>query len=207
MVGYLESVATMHTRGVSICDKEYVFTMMVVLDCNPREAYALAYDIDEFRKVIGTEHEEAYLSSKEKEADTMLGQQNIVQLREFMTESYRSQVQTSALNLKDFRFSGQETMQILNNLLKSRVDDIDNASVKDVVGIIKTLADQGALDTGDSGFAKHFIQIYPAYSALCVSCNREFEAHAGLGVTCPHCGQQYRWSNEENRFYPEIARL
>lgn len=207
MTGYLEAVSTMHTRGVAIDEKDYIFTLMIVLDESPQSAYALAYDISEFRKVIGTEHEEAYLSSKQKDAETMLAQQHIVQLKELLSESFRAQVQSSALNLKEYKFSGQETMQILNNLLKSRIDDIDNASVKDVVSVIKTLADQGALDMGDSGFSRHFIQIMPTYNALCVSCGKEFEAHAGMGVVCPHCSQQYRWSQEENRFFPEIAHL
>lgn len=207
MTGLLEAISTMHTRGVMIDEKDYIFTLMVVLDEQPQNAYALAYDIQEFKKVIGTEHEEAYLSSKQKDAETMLGQQHIVQLKELLSESFRAQVQSSALNLKEYKFSGQETMQILNNLLKSRIDDIDNASVKDVVSVIKTLADQGALDMGDSGFSRHFIQIMPAYNALCINCGREFEAHAGMGVTCPHCGQQYRWSKEESRFYPEIQHL
>ena len=207
MVGYLEAVSTMHTRGVVIDEKDYIFTLMVVLDEPIQNAFALAYDVSEFKKFIGTEDEDVYLSTKTKDAENMLAQQNIIQLRDLLDESYRAQVQADALNLKDFRFSGQETVQILNNLLKTRIDDLESSSVKDVVSLLKALADQGALETGDGGFSKHFIQISPKYPALCTSCNREFDCYVGLGAICPHCGQEYHWSEEECRFYPQPNKL
>lgn len=207
MTGYLEAVSTMHTRGIAIDEKDYIFTLMVVLDEPVQNAFALAYDVEEFKKFIGTEDEEAYLSTKKKEAENMLSQQGITQLKGLLEESYRAQVQSEALNLKDFRFSGQETVQILNNLLKSRVDDLESSSVKDVVSLLKALSDQGALEMGDGGFSRHFIQISPKYPALCVACNREFDCYAGLGAKCPHCGQEYRWSEVEHRYYPQPQKL
>lgn len=207
MVGYLEAVSTMHTRGIVINEKDYIFTLMIVLGEEPQNAFAMSYDISELKKVMGTEGEEAYLSTKKKDADNMLSQQSITQLRDLLNESYRAQIQADALNLKDFRFSGQETVQILNNLLKTRIDDIESSSVKDVVAILKALTEQGALDAGDGGFGKHFVQIYPKFNALCINCGREFDAQKGLGTKCPHCGQEYRWSVEENRYYPEVAKL
>lgn len=207
MVGYLEAVSTMHTRGVVIDEKDYIFTLTVVLGDTPQNAFALAYDMSEFKKVIGTEDEEVYLSTKKKDAETMLAQQQIIQLKDLLEESYRAQVQSDALNLKDFRFSGQETVQILNNLLKSRVDDLESSSVRDVVSLLKALSDQGALEMGDGGFSRHFVQISPKFPALCVACNREFDCYVGLGAKCPHCGQEYRWSEEEQRFYPQPQKL
>ena len=59
MVGYLEAVSTMHTRGVAIDEKDYIFTLMVVLNESPQNAFAFAYDMSEFKKVIGTVEEEA----------------------------------------------------------------------------------------------------------------------------------------------------
>ena len=207
MVGYLEAVSTMHTRGVAIDEKDYIFTLMVVLGELPQNAFALAYDMSEFKKVIGTEDEETYLSTKTKDAENMLAQQQIIQLKDLLEESYRAQIQADALNLKNFRFSGQETVQILNNLLKTRIDDLETSSVKDVVSLLKALSDQGALEVGDGGFGRHFIHIYPKFNALCVVCNREFDCHVGLGAKCPHCGQEYRWSEEEKRFYPQPQKL
>ena len=207
MVGYLEAVSTMHTRGVVIDEKDYIFTLMVVLNESPQNAFALAYDIVNFKKVIGTEDEDSYLLSKTKDAENMLEQQNIIQLRDFLAESYKTQVQAEALNLKDFKFSGQEAVQILNNLLKTRIDDLESSSVRDVVGIIKTLSETGALDTGDSGFSRHFIIVKDKYPAICTTCNHEIDIYPGVGAVCPFCSQHYTWSSEENRFYPSVEHL
>lgn len=207
MTGYLESVSTMHTRGVVIDEKDYIFTLMVVLNESPQNAFALAYDIGNFKKVIGTEDEDSYLLSKTKDAENMLEQQNIIQLRDFLAESYKTQVQAEALNLKDFKFSGQEAVQILNNLLKTRIDDLESSSVRDVVGIIKTLSETGALDTGDSGFSRHFIIVKDKYPAICTSCNHEIDIYPGIGAVCPFCSQRYTWVEEEQRFYPQFDRL
>lgn len=207
MVGFLESVSTMHTRGVVIDEKDYIFTLMVVLNESPQNAFALAYDIGNFKKVIGTEDEDSYLLSKTKDAENMLEQQNIIQLRDFLAESYKTQVQAEALNLKDFKFSGQEAVQILNNLLKTRIDDLESSSVRDVVGIIKTLSETGALDTGDSGFSRHFIIVKDKYPAICTTCNHEIDIYPGVGAVCPFCSQHYTWSSEENRFYPSVEHL
>lgn len=207
MTGYIEAISTMHTRGVVIDEKDYIFSLLVVLGDEPQNAYAMAYDMDEFKKVIGTEYEESYLISHKKDAENMLTQQNIIQLKDLLSESYRAQIQSASLNLTDYHFSGQETVQILNNLLKTRIDDLESSSVKDVVSLLKALSDQGALEVGDGGFSKHFVQIFPKFQALCTSCSREFDCYAGLGAKCPHCGQQYRWSVEENRFYPQPSKL
>lgn len=207
MTGYLESVSTMHTRGVVIDEKDYIFTLMVVLNESPQNAFALAYDIGNFKKVIGTEDEDSYLLSKTKDAENMLEQQNIIQLRDFLAESYKTQVQAEALNLKDFKFSGQEAVQILNNLLKTRIDDLESSSVRDVVGIIKTLSETGALDTGDSGFSRHFIIVKDKYPAICTTCNHEIDIYPGVGAVCPFCSQRYTWVEEEQRFYPNFDRL
>ena len=207
MTGYLEAVSTMHTRGIVIDEKDYIFTLMVVLNESPQNAFALAYDMSEFKKVIGTEDEEVYLSTKKKDAETMLTQQSIIQLKDLLDESYRAQVQSDALNLKDFRFSGQETVQILNNLLKSRVDDLESSSVKDVVSLLKALSDQGALEVGDGGFSRHFVQIYPKFNALCIQCGKEFDAMRGLSAKCPHCGQVYTWVQEEEKYIPQPTKL
>lgn len=205
MVGYLEAVSTMHTRGVVIDEKDYIFTLMVVLGESPQNAFALAYDMSEFKKVIGTEDEDAYLSTKNKDAENMLAQLNIIQLRDLLAESYKMQVQSDALNLKDYRFSGQEAVQILNNLLKTRIDDLESSSVRDVVGIIKTLSDTGALDTGDSGFSRHFVTIPKKYDCICPQCNHEQYLVEGVDNKCTSCGMIFRWDSE--RFYPQPQKL
>jgi len=207
MTGYLEASSTMHARGIIIDEKDYVFSLMLSLDIRVEEAYAFAYDCNEFKKCVGTEDEEVYLLSKTNEAQTMMGQQGIVQLNDLMSESLRAQIQSSALNLKNYKFTTAEAIQILNNLLQSRTSNLDESSVKDIVSIIKTLTATGALDTGDGGFSRHFIQIPSKFTALCTSCNREFDCFSGIGSVCPHCGQHYTWSDEEQRFYPQPSKL
>lgn len=207
MIGYIDALNTMHTRGVSIDERDYIYTLMIVLGEEPQNAYAMAYDQANMRKNVGTEQEEVYLSSLKKEAENLMEQQHIIKLRDLLSDAYRAHVQQSALSLKEYKFSGQETVQILNNLLKSKIEDLESSSVKDVVGIIKMLTEQGALEVGDSGFSKHFIIVKDAYPALCVHCNREFDIYPGVGAKCPHCGQPYQWSIEENRFYPQPAKL
>ena len=207
MITFIEAINSMHTRGVVIDEKDYIFTLMVVLGSEPQEAYCIAYCPSDLNKALGSEDEDVFISSKKKESETLLEQQHIKQLKDLIEESYRSEIQKKALNLDDFSFSGKEAVQILNNLLKSRVEDIDSASVKDVVSVIKQLTEQGALDTGDGGFSKHFVVVKDKFNALCTSCNREMDAFKGIGCKCPHCGQKYVWSNEEERFYPEVGRL
>lgn len=207
MVGYLEAVSTMHTRGVVIDEKDYIFTLMIVLGEEPQNAFAMAYDISELKNVMGTEEEEAYLSTKKKDADNMLAQQQIIQLKDLLEESYRAQIQSASLNLTDYHFSGQETVQILNNLLKTRIDDLESSSVKDVVSLLKALSDQGALEVGDGGFSRHFVQIFPKFNALCTQCGKEFDAMRGLSAKCPHCGQVYTWMQDEKKYIPQPQKL
>ena len=207
MIEFAEALQTMKTRGLSINEKEFFCALMVTLKESPQSAYSLVYEPDEYIKSIGGEHEEAYLASKEQKAAELMQKQNVSQLKELLDESFLEHVQTNALALKDVRFTGKEAVQILSNLLKTRTDDLESSSVKDVVSLLKALSDQGALDTGDGGFSRHFIQINPPFVALCTNCNKEFDAYRGVGAVCPHCHQQYRWSVEENRFYPEICKL
>lgn len=207
MVGYLEAVSTMHTRGVVIDEKDYIFTLMVVLNEPPQNAFAFAYDMSEFKKVIGTEDEDAYLSTKTKDAENMLAQRQIIQLKDWLEEAYRAQVQSASLNLTDYHFSGQETVQILNNLLKTRIDDLESSSVKDVVSLLKALSDQGALEMGDGGFSRHFVQIPAKFNILCPQCNREGYAVEGLDFRCEFCGHVAKWDESSKRYWPNLTSL
>lgn len=207
MVGYLEAVSTMHTRGVAIDEKDYIFTLMIVLNEPPQNAFAFAYDMSEFKKVIGTEDEDAYLSTKTKDAENMLAQRQIIQLKDWLEEAYRAQIQSASLNLTDYHFSGQETVQILNNLLKTRIDDLESSSVKDVVSLLKALSDQGALEMGDGGFSRHFVQIPAKFNILCPQCNREGYAVEGLDFRCEFCGHIAKWNENSKRYYPNLTSL
>lgn len=203
MIDYINAKNQLFTRGVNIDTKDYLFSLMIVNGEREEVAYAIVYDLDEFEKYVNSEHEEQYLFSKEKEAKVFVQHVNITQTIDLLKEAYRTEIQTQALNLKDYKFTSNETIQILNNLLKTRVDDLEGSSVKDIVGIIKILTEKGALAEGDGGFSKHFIQVYPKFNALCVNCGREFEIARGVHGICPSCGQKYSYSENEDRFYPE----
>lgn len=207
MINYFDITSTLHTRGADINVKDYLFALMVTLGEDKETAYAIACEQSDFNKHAGTESEIEYLSTKKDDASAMMNQPNIKMLVDLLSEIHRADIQKQALNLTDYKFSGEETVQILNSLLKSRIDDIDSASVKDVVGIIKTLTEQGALDVGDGGFSKHFVQIYPPFDVLCVNCNHEFSIVRGVHGVCPFCGQVYKYSKEEDRFYPQPTKL
>lgn len=206
MLNYLETYNTLFARGVPFDVNEYLFTLQVVLGEDPTTAYAITYGAQDFKKVSGTEEEESYLISLKKTTDTLLSQQEIKQLKEILGEQYRTEVQSKASNLKDFKFSAEETVKMLSNLLHERSSDLESASVRDVISLIKMLAEQGALE-GTDGFQKHFITIHPKFNALCGNCNRELSVFAGIDCTCEHCGQVYRWAEDEQRFYPQPLRL
>lgn len=209
MLSYLDTKNVLFTRGVTFDLKQYLFVAQVVLGEDATTAYAMVYDTKNFVKEIGTEDEQEYLSKFKKDADVMLQQQECIHLREYLEDAYHSDIQAKASTLEDFKYSGSDVQQILANLLHNRVGDgenLDDASIKDVISLLKMMYEQGALDSGDT-FAKHFIQIHDAFNALCTNCNHEIEAHAGIDCICPHCRQVYRWEESEHRFYPAVAKL
>lgn len=206
MLNYLDAEQTLHARGLTIDIKSYLFVLQVVLGEDMRVAYANTFDATECKKHIATEEEEDYFNSLKKDAETLYAQQDLQQLKDLIEEKFRIEVQARASNLKDFKFSAEETVKMLSNLLHERSSDLESASVRDVISLIKMLADQGALEGGD-GFQKHFITIHPKFNALCGNCNHEINVFAGIDCTCEHCGQVYRWAEDERRFYPQPQKL
>lgn len=206
MLNFADTTQNLHNRGITFDIPEYLFCLNLVLGEDDCVAYALAFDNKEYKKVLGTDEEQFYLKTLEKECAVLIQQQHIVNLRQEIADLYRVDVQNKALNLEDYRFTGGQIAQILQNLLHNRISDLDSASTKDVISLIKLLTDQFGLD-GGSDFQKHFIQIYPKYNALCVNCNREFDCYAGMSAKCPHCGQVYQWVPEENCYYPKPSKL
>lgn len=209
MLNYLDTKNVLFTRGVSFTVEQYLFVAQVVLGEDATTAYAMIFDRENFVKKTGTEDEQEYLAKFAKDADVMLQQQQCKHLYDLLKENYQSDVQASASTLEDYKFSGTDVQRLLSNLLHNRAgsaDSLDDASVKDVISLIKMMYEQGALDSGDT-FEKHFIQIHDKFNALCTACNHEFEAHAGINCICPHCRQVYKWSELERRFFPSFSKL
>lgn len=206
MLNFTDTTQTLFGRGISFSIEEYLFCLNLVLGEDPSIAYAVSYDRDGYAKVLGTEDETEYLHDIRKEAENMMSLQSIVTLRKELEDLYVAEVQSRALNLEDYRFTGGQIAQILQNLLHNRISDLDSASTKDVISLIKLLTEQFGLD-GGSDFEKHFIQVYPKFNALCTNCNREFQIAEGIGAVCPHCGASYQWDSETGRFFPKPSRL
>lgn len=206
MLNFTETTQILFGRGITFSIEDYLFCLNLVLGEDENVSYALAYDRVGYKKVLGTEDEEEYLKTKEQECKVLMQQQSIVQLRQEMEDLYVAEIQDKALNLENYRFTGGQIAQILQNLLHNRVADLDSASTKDVISLIKLLTEQFGLD-GGSDFEKHFIQILPKFNALCNNCNREFQIASGIGAVCPHCGASYHWDSNSEKFIPQPTKL
>lgn len=204
MLDYLSTQNALHVRTIDITLEEYLFTAQVVLGEDKRVAYASIYDKEGFKSNVPSEDEEDYLNGFVRQADALLETQSCKHIKEYLEQEYQSEVQSKASTLKDYRFTGAEIQRLLNNLLHDRSEDLSDASVRDVLSLIKSMFENGYLDS-DNSFQRHFITIPNKYNALCVNCGHEFYAVHGIDIKCPSCGQVYRWS--ENRFYPEMQKL
>lgn len=206
MLNFVDTIDQLFNRGITFSLEDYIFCLNLVLGEKATVSYAIAYDSTNYKKVLNTEDEEMFLNNKKQDAETLLQQQHIIGLRQELNDLFTTEVQRRALNLENYRFTGGQIAQILQNLLHNRVSDLDSASTKDVISLIKLLTDQFGLD-GGSDFEKHFIQIFPKFNALCTNCNREFQIVEGMGAVCPHCKATYQWDEVGKRFIPQPAKL
>lgn len=204
MLDLLSTQNALHTRLVDFSLQEYFFVLQIVLGERIEIAYANTFDEAEYKHHVPSEDEEEYLASKKRDAEIMLEQQNCRQLREYLEQEYRSDIQEQASTLKDFKFTGSEVQKLLNNLLHERSQELSEASVRDILALIKSMYDSGALDSGDN-FASHFITIPKKYDCICGNCNREMYLVEGCDNKCPACGATYYW--RDNRFYPQPQKL
>lgn len=204
MLDLLSTQNQLHTRLVDFTLQEYMFVLQVVLGERLEVAYANTFDMQEFKRNVPSEDEEEYLASKRKDAEIMLEQQNCRQLQEYLEQEYRSDIQERASNLSDYRFTGAEVQRLLNNLLRERSQELSEASVRDILALLKTMYETGTLDSGDS-YQNHFITIPKKYDCICPQCNHEQYLVEGVDNKCTSCGMVFRWSNE--RFYPQPTKL
>lgn len=208
MIKYREAQNALHVRLIDITPQEYLFVLQVVLGEDVAVAWASVYDTEEFKKNV-TEDDEStteYLQGVLTKAKLQLQQQNCQQLKDFLSEEYQRDIQEKANTLSDFRFTGADIQRLLNNLLHERTQDLSEASIREVLSLVKTMYDSGILDSGDA-FEKHFITIPAKYSIICPRCNHEAYAVEGLDFVCPHCHAVAKWNEEEHRFYPELPSL
>lgn len=206
MLDLLSTQNQLHTRLVDFTLQEYMFVLQVVLGERLEVAYANTFDTAEYKRNVPSEDEEEYLATKRKDAEIMLGQQNCRHLREYLEQEYRSDIQEQASTLKDYKFTGAEVQRLLNNLLHERSQELSEASVRDIIALIKSMYDSGALDSGDN-FSQHFVTIPSKYDTICPQCNREGYAVEGLDFRCQHCGCIAKWDESQHRYFPNLGHL
>ena len=206
MFDYRDFSERLHIRGIRFDEKEYMFVALVCAGEDESVAYGLIYDIENFKRNVPSENEEEYLRENRDKAEILLRQQECVQLREIIEESIRTEIQSKATDIKTYKFSSQEIVNMLSALLADRSSEISEASVKDIVSLIRELANLGGL-TGTDGFGMHFIQCHDPFNALCVNCGHEFQVSEGIVAVCPFCHQQYQWDEKQDRFLLEPAKL
>lgn len=206
MLDYQSTTNTLHTRMIEFDLQQYFFVLQVVLGERLEIAYANVYDAAEFKRNVPSDDEEEYLSKHKRSAEILLSQQECQQLKEYLETEYQSDIQDKASTLEDFKFTGADIQKLLSNLLHNRSESLDDASVKDILSLVKSMYESGALDSGDS-FSKHFITIPKKFDSLCPVCNHEMYATEGLDIRCSSCGQIFRWSESQQRFFPQIGKL
>lgn len=205
-LSYQDVSNAMHVRQIDFTLQEYLFCIQVVMGENPSVAYASIFDSAEFNRNVPSEDEEEYLEGMAHKAELLQEQHNCKQLIERLSEDYQSEVQAKAISLKDYKFTGSDVQRLLNNLLKERTEDLSEASVRDIVSLIKSMYDSGALDSGDQ-FQSHFITIPNKYNTVCPSCGREGYAVHGLDFRCESCGAIAKWDESSHRYFPELSHL
>lgn len=204
MLDYLSTSNQLHTRLVDFTPQEYIFVLQVILGERPEVAYASTYDLANFKRNVPSEDEEDYLASFKQQAQILLETQNCRQLRDYLESEYQIDVQEKASTLRDYKFTGSEVQKLLNNLLHERSQELSEASVRDILALIKSMYDSGALDSGDN-FQNHFITIPKKYDCICPQCNHEQYLVEGVDNKCTSCGMVFRWDSE--RFWPQPQKL
>lgn len=204
MLAYQDLQNVLHTRLVDFSPQQYLFVLQIVLGERLEVAYGNTFDVAEFKRNVPSEDEDAYLASLKNDAQIMIDTQECRQLKDELEALYKSDIQEKSSTLEDFKFTGSDVQKLLNNLLNERSRDLSEASVRDILALIKSMYDSGALDSGDQ-FQQHFITIPKKYDCICRNCNREMYLVEGVDNRCPACGATYYW--RDNRFYPQPSKL
>ena len=206
MFDYREFSNRLHIRGVDFDIKTYLFVLMVCGGEDVAVSYGLTHDEGEFKRHVPSEDEEEYLASIRRTAEQLLETQECIQLREIIEEEIRSEIQSKATNITEFKYTSKDIMNMLSGLLADRSASLSEASVKDIVALIRELGALGGF-SGTDTFSQHFIQLPARYTCICPSCNREGTAVEGLSFRCEHCGAIAKWDESTHRYYPNLESL
>lgn len=206
MLNYRDTQNALHTRLVDFSLQEYLFVLQTVLGEEPCVAYSSVFDWQNFKRNVPSENEDEYLAKFKQDASILLSQQQCVHMKEYLEQEYRSEIQAAASNLEDFKYTSSDVQKLLNNLLHDRAETLSEASIRDIVSLIKSMYESGALDSGDS-FQSHFIVVPSKYNTICPSCNREGSAVEGMDFRCEFCGHVAKWDESQRRYFPNLGHL
>lgn len=207
MLDYIDILEKLHTRGLIFDIRQYLFCMQVALGESKTVAYCMIYDQENFKRNVPSEKEKEYLSLHEKDADIMLQQQECQHILDVVSGWLQSKIQKESSNIRSVKFTTEDIANMLSSLLYDRSSSLEEASVRDIVALIRELNNQGALDGDGTAFSKHFVNIYPRMTALCPVCQKETDVATGLTCFCTRCGAKFTWDEEERRYYPEPVSL
>ena len=206
MLDIRNTYSTLHTRVIDFTFQEYIFVLQIVLGEDPCVSYASVFDSENFAGHLNEDENKEYFDKFKSIAHSLLESQTCAHLKETIEQDYHRDIQAKATNFNDFTFTNTDAQRILNNLLHDRTQNLSESSVRDILALLKSMYESGSIEQGDS-FQKHFITIPKKYDCICGNCNKEMYIVEGVDNRCENCGTVYRWSEEENRFYPEIATL
>lgn len=207
MIQFLDIEQTLNSRGVYFSPKEYQFVLMMVMGEEQHIAYAICFENDEYLKVKNSEDEKEFFALCNREANSLMQRQHITQLKDELQYRNKKLIQDAALKLDDIELTSSDIKKVLATFLRDRIDDPSSASVKELVDLLRMYRPYLPDDASASDFQRHFIQVHEPFNALCTNCNHELSAYKGLHIVCEHCGQKYNWDENDNRFYPELAKL
>lgn len=205
MLSYQDTQNALHVRTIDFTLQEYMFVLQTVFGEDLAVAYANVYDSANFKRFVPSENEDEYLAKFKHDAETLMEQQQCKHLKEYLETEYQRDIQEKASTLKDYKFTGEDVQRLLNNLLHDRSKELSESSVRDILALIRSMYDSGALDSGNDNFQSHFITIAKKYDALCPTCGHELYAVEGLDIKCAHCGQVFKWDGM--RFWPHMDKL
>lgn len=208
MIDYREIETRLFDRGITITFDDFLFCLLVTNGMEKYHAYAQTIKRKEYEKVAKLPKESAFFNKIKKDCDIYMQTQNITQLMDDMESIYKQNVQAEALQLDDIDLSARDIKNIINKLLKSRVEDLDGSSTKEIVELLKMLLNNFVSDDSlGKDFQRHFIQVFPPYNAVCSVCGHEFDVPRNIDAICPYCHTKYVYNKAEDKYFPELNSL
>lgn len=200
MVNYFEIKEAMNCRGIEFTPLQFTFAFLVAIGMPAKDAYLVSIKGKEYEKSKDDKIDELKEKCAEESA-ILMEREGIRHLIEYLKQGHNRLIQEEALHFNDVEFTSEDLKKILTKLLKTKYDELEDTPAKEIIDLIKLFVDKFApIDDTAEKFAKHFIQVYPPYNAVCAECGKEFDLAPNLSCYCPHCHHLYTFDKENNKF-------